>query len=78
MSTETSTIAIAPDAPATRADNSLLSRWWWTIDRWTLAALLLLAPMTPVRRALRGAVQALPQRISGTLGARGPPALRAA
>ena len=25
-----------------RADNSLIARWWWTIDRWTLAALLLL------------------------------------
>ncbi|MBH1552914.1 DUF2946 domain-containing protein [Stenotrophomonas maltophilia] len=43
-----------------------------------VAALLLLAPMAPVCRALRGAVQALPQRISGTLGARGPPVLRAA
>ncbi|HEL3178899.1 TPA: DUF2946 domain-containing protein [Stenotrophomonas maltophilia] len=43
-----------------------------------VAALLLLAPMTPVCRALRGAVQALPRRISGTLGARGPPVLRTA
>ncbi|TFZ46779.1 DUF2946 domain-containing protein [Stenotrophomonas maltophilia] len=43
-----------------------------------VAALLLLAPMAPVCRALRGAVQALPQRISGTLGARGPPAFMAA
>ena len=42
-----------------------------------VAAVLLLAPMAPVCRALRGAVQALPQRISGTLGARGPPALMA-
>ncbi|WP_192912493.1 FtsW/RodA/SpoVE family cell cycle protein [Paracraurococcus ruber] len=25
-----------------RADNSVLGRWWWTIDRWTLAALLAL------------------------------------
>jgi len=25
-----------------RADNSTLGRWWWTIDRWTLAALLAL------------------------------------
>jgi cell division protein FtsW len=22
-----------------RADNSVLSRWWWTVDRWTLAAI---------------------------------------
>ncbi len=43
-----------------------------------VAALLLLAPMEPVCRALRGAVRALPQRISGTLGARGPPAFMAA
>ncbi|MCK8783106.1 putative lipid II flippase FtsW [Roseomonas sp. NAR14] len=25
-----------------RADNSVLGRWWWTVDRWTLAALLIL------------------------------------
>ncbi|MCH6577253.1 MAG: cell division protein FtsW [Proteobacteria bacterium] len=25
-----------------RTDNSVLSRWWWTVDRWTLAALLTL------------------------------------
>jgi len=25
-----------------RADTSTLGRWWWTIDRWTLASLLLL------------------------------------
>ena len=25
-----------------RADNSVLGRWWWTVDRWTLAALLAL------------------------------------
>ncbi|ARZ73536.1 hypothetical protein CCR98_04920 [Stenotrophomonas sp. WZN-1] len=43
-----------------------------------VAAVLLLAPMAPVCRALRGAVRALPQRISGTLGARGPPAMMAA
>ncbi|HBP02056.1 TPA: DUF2946 family protein [Stenotrophomonas maltophilia] len=43
-----------------------------------VAAVLLLAPMAPVCRALRGAVRSLPQRISGTLGARGPPALMAA
>ena len=42
-----------------------------------VAALLLLTPMAPVCRALRGAVRALPQRISGTLGARGPPAFMA-
>lgn len=25
-----------------RADTSILGRWWWTVDRWTLAALLML------------------------------------
>lgn len=26
-----------------RTDNSILGRWWWTVDRWTLLALLVLA-----------------------------------
>lgn len=43
-----------------------------------VAALLLLAPVVSICHALRGAVQALPQRVSGTLGARGPPAFMAA
>ncbi|MBO1746810.1 DUF2946 family protein [Stenotrophomonas indicatrix] len=38
-----------------------------------VAALLLLVPLVPVCRALMGAVQVLPVRIAGTLGARGPP-----
>ncbi|QZN82844.1 DUF2946 family protein [Stenotrophomonas sp. DR822] len=42
-----------------------------------VAALLLMIPLAPVCRALRGAVQTLPQRICGTLGARGPPLLLA-
>ena len=25
--------------PLSRADNSLLGRWWWTVDRWTLGAI---------------------------------------
>jgi len=25
-----------------RSDNSVIGRWWWTVDRWTLAALLAL------------------------------------
>lgn len=28
-----------------RADTSTLGRWWWTVDRWTLAALLTLVGM---------------------------------
>jgi cell division protein FtsW len=28
-----------------RTDRSLLGHWWWTIDRWTLAALLLIAAL---------------------------------
>lgn len=30
-------------AALTRADTSLLGRWWWTVDRWTLAAIATLA-----------------------------------
>jgi cell division protein FtsW len=26
-----------------RSDNSVLGRWWWTVDRWSLAAVVLLA-----------------------------------
>jgi len=26
-----------------RTDNSILGRWWWTVDRWTLLAMILLA-----------------------------------
>lgn len=26
-----------------RTDNSVLARWWWTVDRWNLAALIVLA-----------------------------------
>lgn len=26
----------------TRSDQSILGRWWWTVDRWTLAVILLL------------------------------------
>ncbi len=26
----------------TRTDNSLISRWWWTVDRWSIAAVALL------------------------------------
>ena len=25
-----------------RTDTSILGRWWWTVDRWTLAALVVL------------------------------------
>ena len=28
-----------------RTDTSLLSRWWWTVDRWTVAAIVLLAAL---------------------------------
>lgn len=26
-----------------RTDTSILGRWWWTVDRWTLAALILIS-----------------------------------
>ena len=29
----------------TRTDTSLVSRWWWTIDRWTLLAITLIAAL---------------------------------
>lgn len=29
----------------TRTDNSVISRWWWTIDRWTLFAVILIAAL---------------------------------
>ena len=38
-----------------------------------VAAFLLLVPLAPVCRALAGSVRALPTRLRGTLGARGPP-----
>lgn len=38
-----------------------------------VAALLLLVPLVPVCRERLGAVLALPARLAGTLGARGPP-----
>ena len=25
--------------PLSRADNSMLGRWWWGVDRWTLGAI---------------------------------------
>jgi len=25
--------------PFTRADTSILGRWWWTVDRWSLVAI---------------------------------------
>ena len=28
--------------PLSRADDSLLGRWWWSVDRWTLGAIGLL------------------------------------
>ena len=31
-----------PVTPFSRADLSLLGRWWWTVDRWMLTAVLLL------------------------------------
>ena len=26
-----------------RTDTSILSRWWWTVDRWLLVALVIIA-----------------------------------
>ena len=30
----------------TRADNSVVGRWWWTVDRWTLLCVCLLISAT--------------------------------
>ena len=30
-----------------RNDTSLLGRWWWTLDRWTLAAIVTLRSDSP-------------------------------
>ena len=40
-----------------RSDNSTLGRWWWTVDRWTLAALLVLTG-----DALKGALPVIVAR----------------
>jgi len=32
-------------AAPSRADNSLLGRWWWSVDRWTLTAIMALIGM---------------------------------
>ncbi len=31
-----------------RTDTSLLGRWWWTVDRWTLAAMVAIAAVGAV------------------------------
>lgn len=31
--------------PVSRTDKSVLSRWWWTVDRWTLIAVFILAAL---------------------------------
>ena len=47
-----------------RADNSTLGRWWWTIDRWTLAALLALIGFGYVM--MLAASPAVAERVIGT------------
>lgn len=34
--------------PFARTDNSLLARWWWTVDRWTLGAVVILLALGAV------------------------------
>src|ERR671932_368882 len=33
-----------------RADRSAVARWWWTVDRWTVAALVVLQSPRVIRR----------------------------
>jgi cell division protein FtsW len=47
-----------------RADNSTLGRWWWTIDRWTLAALLALIGFGYIM--MLAASPAVAERVIGT------------
>src|SRR5918997_619491 len=35
--------------PVSRADTSVLGRWWWTVDRWTLAVMLAASPAVAER-----------------------------
>ncbi len=51
-----------------RADNSVLGRWWWTVDRWTLAALLVLIGFGYVM--MLAASPAVAERVMGS-GSRG-------
>ena len=36
--------------PFTRADTSILGQWWWTVDRWSLAAIAAAEIVSPVAR----------------------------
>ena len=47
-----------------RADTSVLGRWWWTVDRWTLAALLALIGFGYVM--MLAASPAVAERVIGT------------
>ncbi|ACI98049.1 FtsW/RodA/SpoVE family cell cycle protein [Rhodospirillum centenum] len=47
-----------------RTDHSLLGRWWWTVDRWTLAAVVLIAAIGVV--LIQAASPAVAERIGLT------------
>ena len=47
-----------------RTDTSILGRWWWTVDRWTLAALLVLIGFGYVM--MLAASPAVAERVMGT------------
>ena len=44
-----------------RTDHSILGRWWWTVDRWTLAAVILIAMIGVV--LIQAASPAVAERI---------------
>ncbi|MFM2043343.1 MAG: putative cell division protein FtsW [Pseudomonadota bacterium] len=46
-----------------RTDHSIMGRWWWTVDRWTLAAIILIAAIGVVL------VQAASPAVANRIGA---------
>ena len=46
-----------------RNDTSVLGRWWWTVDRWTLAALICLMGLGAV--LIMAVAPAAAERIGG-------------
>ena len=64
-------------AQFSRADNSTLGRWWWTVDRWTLGCIglligfgyVLMLAASPSVAARIGAANTLVRQQDGSLKA---------